>query len=129
MTSARNIAVLTFAIIFLFAGQAVADGKIYSNGVRAINGYDPVAYFTQGEPIEGNEQFSVSWRGVDWWFADVGNRELFQSGPEKYAPQYGGYCAWAASWDPSHRPIRWRGQSSTKNSTSTTPNLCRSNGQ
>lgn len=66
-------------------------------GNTAIKGYDPVAYFTKGEPVKGGKAFTVEWRGANWLFANEANKELFEANPEKYAPQYGGYCAYAVS--------------------------------
>jgi len=67
-----------------------------SEGV-AIHGYDPVAYFTEGQPTEGREAISASWRGATWRFANEQNHALFLANPQKYAPQYGGYCAYAVA--------------------------------
>lgn len=61
----------------------------------AIRGYDPVAYFTDSQPVKGKSEFSYDWQGATWQFASAENRDSFSSNPEKYAPQYGGYCAWA----------------------------------
>ena len=66
-------------------------------GGVAIDGYDPVAYFTDGKPVEGSKEFVFDWNGATWRFASAAHRELFVQAPEKYAPQYGGYCAWAVS--------------------------------
>ena len=63
----------------------------------AIKGYDPVAYFTVGQPTEGSRDFRHEWNGAEWRFATAANRDLFKADPVKYAPQYGGYCAWAVS--------------------------------
>ncbi len=63
----------------------------------AIKGYDPVAYFTVGKPTKGDSDFSYDWNGAAWHFASAANRELFKIDPAGYAPQYGGYCAWAVS--------------------------------
>jgi YHS domain-containing protein len=57
----------------------------------AIKGYDPVAYFTQGKPLKGSEEFTYQWMGVEWRFASAEHLDLFKSNPEEYAPQYGGY--------------------------------------
>ncbi len=67
-----------------------------SRGI-AINGFDPVAYFTQGAPVEGVEEHSAMWKRSRWYFSSAENRALFVADPEKYAPQYGGYCAFAVS--------------------------------
>jgi len=67
-----------------------------SQGI-AIQGTDPVAYFRQGEPTPGRSEFEVRWGGVIWQFSSEENKDLFEKNPEAYAPQYGGYCAWAVA--------------------------------
>lgn len=79
-------------------GEPVLEApEIYVNSATgvAINGYDPVAYFTEEAPVEGSAEFAAEWRGVPWHFASAENRDLFISDPERYAPQYGGWCAFA----------------------------------
>jgi YHS domain-containing protein len=63
----------------------------------AVGGYDPVAYFTSGKPIEGKKAFEHKYKNATWRFSTAENLEAFKADPDKYAPQYGGYCAWAAS--------------------------------
>ena len=63
----------------------------------ALKGYDTVAYFTTGEPTKGPAEFTHAWNGATWWFGSAEHRDLFAAAPEKYAPQFGGYCAWAVS--------------------------------
>jgi YHS domain-containing protein len=63
----------------------------------ALKGYDPVAYFTESKPVNGSQQFEYEWMGAKWWFASATDRDRFASKPEQYAPQFGGYCAWAVS--------------------------------
>lgn len=63
----------------------------------AIKGYDPVAYFTDAKPVKGQAEFTFEWMGATWRFSSAAHRDSFQAAPEKYAPQYGGYCAWAVS--------------------------------
>ena len=63
----------------------------------ALRGYDPVAYFITGTPQSGDEAFAAEWGGTVWHFTSAQNRDLFLNAPESYAPQYGGYCAWAVS--------------------------------
>ena len=63
----------------------------------AIEGYDPVAYFTEGKPVEGSDDYTYEWRDATWKFASQENLDLFAADPEAYAPQYGGYCAYAVS--------------------------------
>ena len=82
-----------------FAATAMA-GKVdpvYQHGGLAIRGYDPVAYYQQSAPVKGSSQFSFQWQGATWLFASADNRDRFQAEPERYAPQYGGYCAYAVS--------------------------------
>ena len=62
-----------------------------------LKGYDAVAYFTASKPVKGNKKFEYEWMGAKWRFSSAENRALFESDPEKYAPQYGGYCAYAVS--------------------------------
>jgi len=63
----------------------------------AIKGYDPVAYFTQSKPVKGSAAFTYQWLNATWWFASAEDRDEFAHSPEKYAPQYGGYCAYGVS--------------------------------
>ena len=70
---------------------------IESSSDLAIRGTDPVAYFTEGKVIEGNSEYESEWQGATWRFSSAENQELFDSNPEAYAPQYGGYCAKALS--------------------------------
>jgi YHS domain-containing protein len=63
----------------------------------ALQGYDAVAYFTDGRPVPGKAEFTHPWNGATWRFASREHRDLFAAAPEKYAPQYGGYCAKAVS--------------------------------
>lgn len=90
--------VLTLAL-WLCASAALALDPVNKTlfGGKAIKGYDPVAYFTDGGPRKGDKQFTHEWKGATWFFASAAHRDAFAKEPEKYAPQYGGYCAWAVS--------------------------------
>jgi YHS domain-containing protein len=93
---ATRIASVLFAL--LFAGAALAQkAPVYSDAAGAIRGYDPVAYFTQGAPVKGSKEFTHRWNGATWRFASAENRDRFAAAPEKYAPQYGGYCAYGVA--------------------------------
>lgn len=76
----------------------------------ALDGYDAVAYFKAGKPEKGNPAHAVTWNGATWHFANAENKAAFEADPMAFAPQYGGYCAWAvaegytAKGDPNH----WR---------------------
>jgi len=63
----------------------------------AINGYDTVAYFTLGKPVMGQDNLVYEWMGAKWKFSSQANLDLFKANPEKYAPQYGGYCAYGVA--------------------------------
>lgn len=65
----------------------------------AINGYDTVAYFTMGKPVKGQDALATEWMGAKWKFSSQANLDLFKANPEKYAPQYGGYCAYGVAQD------------------------------
>ena len=69
-----------------------------TNGV-AINGTNPVAYFTISKPVQGRADHEFNWNGVTWHFASGENRKMFERNPDKYATQYGGHCAYAMSKD------------------------------
>jgi len=79
------------------------------NGI-ALKGYDPVAYFTTGQPAPGADEFTEPWKGATYRFASADNRELFKADPEKYLPQYGGYCAYAMALNriADIDPTRWK---------------------
>jgi YHS domain-containing protein len=63
----------------------------------AIKGYDSVAYFDQSKPVKGSAKFQFVWNGAKWQFATAAHRDAFAKEPAKYAPQYGGYCAFGVS--------------------------------
>jgi YHS domain-containing protein len=91
-----RIASVLFALVF--AGAALAQkAPVYSDSSGAIRGYDPVAYFIQSRPVKGSPQFTHRWNGATWRFASAENRDRFAAAPEKYAPQYGGYCAYGVA--------------------------------
>jgi YHS domain-containing protein len=76
----------------------------------AVSGYDPVAYFKAGAPVEGKKAFEYTYEGATWRFASAENLNAFKADPGKYAPQYGGYCAWAVSqgYTAKGDPRNWR---------------------
>ena len=63
----------------------------------AIKGYDPVAYFTENKALKGSKDIAYQWHGAQWLFSSKEHQSLFINDPEKYAPQYGGWCAYAMS--------------------------------
>ncbi len=95
----RSLAML--ALIVAVSGFDTKRPEIFTNHTddvkHAISGYDPVAYFKKADPTKGKKQFNYRWKEADWYFETATNRDLFIANPEKYAPQYGGYCAFAVS--------------------------------
>lgn len=83
--------------LLLAAPGLAQKADVYADRNGAIRGYDPVGYFTTGRPIKGSSQFTHQWRGSTWHFASAENRDKFAAAPEKFAPQYGGYCAYGVA--------------------------------
>ena len=91
---------LAFAPLLIAAPAAYAEkAPIYTGSFSntAVEGHDPVAYFTQGKPVKGSKDFKTTYQGAEFRFSTAANLALFEADPAKYAPQYGGYCAWAVS--------------------------------
>ncbi len=97
--SARGLILLVF-LLFVPLGckenTSVSPVNKTPEGV-AIKGYDPVAYFTDHGPVKGTKKFTAEWNGATWMFVSAEHRDAFIKDPEKYAPRYGGYCAYAVS--------------------------------
>ena len=93
------VVITAVSLLKLFAGTAHALEPVNQSwlGKVAIEGTDPVAYFRESRPVKGKSQYPFQWRGAQWRFSSEENRALFAKNPEKYAPRYGGYCAWAVS--------------------------------
>ena len=90
--------ILTIIIFTSFFGIGQKyEEAVYTVSGLAIKGYDPVAYFTNGDATKGLNKFSYEWKGAKWLFSTADNLKKFKANPEKYAPNYGGYCAWGMS--------------------------------
>lgn len=89
---------MVFLTLFM-SGFVVAQDEIYTGyfSNKALDGYDTVAYFTDNKPVEGKSDFVTKYKGANWYFVSQQHLDMFVAEPEKYAPQYGGYCAWAIS--------------------------------
>ncbi len=74
-----------------------AQPQVFATDGVAINGYDPVAYFTEMKPVKGDPAHVVNWNGADWHFASAVSKAAFEAAPEGFSPQFGGYCAYAVS--------------------------------
>jgi YHS domain-containing protein len=92
-------AAVAFAPAVLMPAPAFAEPPVYTGVFDniAVQGYDPVAYFSDGKPVKGTKDFTTTYKGAEFRFASAANRDAFKKSPDKYAPQYGGYCAWAVS--------------------------------
>ncbi|MEM9708712.1 MAG: YHS domain-containing (seleno)protein [Pseudomonadota bacterium] len=100
MPSRRHFLTLSAALpLAAIAAQPAfaATPETYAEGGVAIDGTDTVAYFTEGAPVPGSEEFTSEWNGATWRFASAENKAKFDANPEAFAPQYGGYCAFAVA--------------------------------
>ena len=95
----RTVPVLCILVALLLPVTALAVSAVNTGFLSkvAIKGYDPVAYFTAGKPTQGKKAHSYDWMGATWRFANAKHQKRFRQNPQKYAPQYGGYCAYAVS--------------------------------
>ncbi|MGH1539827.1 MAG: YHS domain-containing (seleno)protein [Arenicella sp.] len=102
IVSKQSITKLIISLVLLFTAlPSYADeGPTYVDRKGfAIKGYDTVAYFTENKAIKGDKKFKHQWNEATWLFASAENLSTFKANPEKYAPQYGGYCAYAIAND------------------------------
>ncbi|MEN9220902.1 MAG: YHS domain-containing (seleno)protein [Thermostichus sp. BF3_bins_97] len=81
----------------VIASSQGSPGPFFATDGLALRGYDPVAYFIETKPVQGSPEHEWEWGGVTWRFANADNLERFQNNPERFAPQYGGFCAWAVA--------------------------------
>lgn len=99
MTFTRRNALAILASTAAITALPAWAGKspVYVENGVAINGYDPVAYFKQSKPVAGDASLSSHWNGAKFLFSSAENKSAFDADPESFAPQYGGYCAYAVS--------------------------------
>ena len=108
----RHLAPLLALAALMLPGAAWSkEDPIYTSyfSNAAAGGYDVTAYFTEGKPVKGKKSFKTKYQGADWLFASRENLDKFVNNPEMYAPQYGGYCAWAVAQGDtaSGDPLLW----------------------
>ncbi len=89
----KTLKVATAAGVLLFSSLSFAASINLNNNDVAIHGYDPVAYFTSDQAVEGVPKYTANHEGAIYHFVSEGNRDRFKANPERYAPQFGGYCA------------------------------------
>lgn len=109
----RHLLALTAAapaLAFTTQSAIAATPSVYAEGGIAVDGTDVVGYFTQGKPVAGSPDITHDYMGVTWRFSSTENRDVFAADPKKYAPQYGGYCAFAVSqgYTASTIPEAWK---------------------
>lgn len=93
----KSFAAFTIALLLLSVPGLAQKSVVFVTNGGAIGGYDPVAYFTESKPVKGTAALTYNWQGADWHFASRQHLDAFKAAPEKYAPQYGGYCAYGTS--------------------------------
>ncbi|HEV7263916.1 MAG TPA: YHS domain-containing (seleno)protein [Falsiroseomonas sp.] len=111
LTRRRALSALLLPAALAARPALAASPEIYTGRFSslALGGHDTVAYFTEGRPVEGSRRFETRWKGTAWRFASQANLDAFLAAPERHAPRYGGYCAWAVGAKNSLAPgdARW----------------------
>lgn len=103
----HRIVLLVITVFLICAVSSVFAGEYFERNGLAIDGYDPVAYFTEMKPVKGSPEFHADYQDSTFHFVSAAHRDAFTADPEKFAPQYGGYCAYGmakgykASIDPA----------------------------
>jgi YHS domain-containing protein len=112
MTFPKSAAAALLALLFTAFSAHARSNEIYTGLLSslAVGGYDAVAYFKVGRPVPGKAEFATEYKGATWRFSTRENLEAFKASPAAYAPQYGGYCAWAVSqnYTASGDPQYWK---------------------
>jgi YHS domain-containing protein len=112
LVQAFAIAFALLVTVSLTATTAFAQRPpVYTGwfGKVAVGGYDTVSYFTVGRPVKGDARFKTEWQGAEFRFSSAANLAAFRKSPARYAPQYGGYCAWAVAhnYTAAGDPLAW----------------------
>ena len=109
----RFLMLVTIALLYT-ASALASESPVYTGLLSntGAGGYDTVSYFETGQPTKGSNEYTTQYQGATWRFANAENLARFKENPERFAPVYGGYCAWAisqgylAKGDPKHWSIR-----------------------
>lgn len=106
----RNLLIALPGAVLLPRALLAMTPKVYAEDGIAVDGTDVVAYFKDGKPVSGAADITHDWNGATWRFSSVANRDAFAANPEAYAPQFGGYCAYAVSegYTASTTPEAWK---------------------
>ena len=89
--------IILYAFTFLIVVNATAQSEVFAPRGIAINGYDPVAFFKEASAKKGSSMYPYKYKEATWLFESKENRDAFMNMPEKYTPQYGGFCAYGTS--------------------------------
>lgn len=103
---ARKRAALFASFTLLTLACASYAEPIYTElfSDKALSGYDTVAFFTENKAVKGKKQYKVEYLNTEWYFSSAKHKALFELDPDKYRPQYGGYCAWAVAANNAKAP-------------------------
>jgi YHS domain-containing protein len=93
----KKIILIVTGVLLTALSVDAQKSAVFEKSDKAIRGYDPVAYFTEGIPVQGKDEFVYNWNNANWYFSSKQHLDLFKTNPGKYAPQYGGYCAYGLS--------------------------------
>ncbi len=85
---------ITCCLLVIASSSNAQKSEIFAPAGKAIKGYDPVAFFTESKPLMGTDSLSYTYKGANWLFSSTENLKKFKTAPEKYEPQFGGYCAY-----------------------------------
>ena len=91
---------LIAAVLLALTSTVMAADKTLVNvdaGGLALQGHDPVAFFTDAKPVKGLPSYTTTFNGARYWFASEAHKQMFEKEPAKYEPQFGGFCAYGAS--------------------------------
>lgn len=89
--------IISIIVFIIHSHNALAQSDVFATKEGAISGYDAVAYFSENKPVEGEKENTFIWKGEKWYFSTPANLATFKSNPEKYTPQFGGYCAYGVA--------------------------------
>ncbi|HWB26928.1 MAG TPA: YHS domain-containing (seleno)protein [Chitinophagaceae bacterium] len=105
----KKMFVLAAVLVAGFTTAFAQKAEVFNDDGIAVHGYDVVAYFTKSQPVKGDSKFALKWNNATWYFASQADLDLFKASPAKYAPQYGGYCAYGLSQGhkASTKPEAW----------------------
>ena len=92
--SMKKFVIAVSVLLCLATGAVAQKAAVFTPAEGAIHGYDPVAYFKESKPVKGDAKYVYTWNAADWYFVNQQNLDAFKANPEKFAPQYGGYCAY-----------------------------------